>query len=96
MENISMSLTITISSWSSSKTASFTTSVKTLKDYILIRKADSRHPPPPTPYHTSSTTILQPANQVASCSPTRTIPLPQATFTIRAMGRRNAPRSMSQ
>ncbi|GFV93400.1 probable RNA-directed DNA polymerase from transposon BS [Trichonephila clavipes] len=52
--------------------------------------------PPPTPYHTSSTTILQPANQVASCSPTRIIPLPQATLTIRAMGRRNAPRSMSQ
>ncbi|GFX02348.1 hypothetical protein TNCV_2285161 [Trichonephila clavipes] len=45
---------------------------------------------------TSASTIFQPANQVASCSPSRTIPLPQATFTIHVMGWRNAPRSMSQ
>ncbi|GFX11747.1 hypothetical protein TNCV_4340921 [Trichonephila clavipes] len=31
---------------------------------------------------TSVSTIFQPANQVAPCSPFRTIPLPQATFTI--------------
>ncbi|GFX02087.1 hypothetical protein TNCV_1749721 [Trichonephila clavipes] len=62
----------------------------------LVSSSDSHVIPPPTPYHTSSTTFLQPANQVASCSPTRIIPLPQATLTIRAMGRRNAPRSMFQ
>ncbi|GFV74640.1 hypothetical protein TNCV_5130821 [Trichonephila clavipes] len=45
---------------------------------------------------TSVSTIFQPANQVAPYSPFRTIPLPQATFTIHVMGRRNAPRSMSQ
>ncbi|GFX66581.1 acyl-CoA synthetase family member 2, mitochondrial [Trichonephila clavipes] len=45
---------------------------------------------------TSSSTIHQPANQVAPCSPSRNFPLPQATFTILVMGRRNAPRSMSQ
>ncbi|GFW94158.1 hypothetical protein TNCV_1978981 [Trichonephila clavipes] len=34
------------------------------------------------PATTSVTTILQPANQVASCSPSRIQPLPQATFTV--------------
>ncbi|GFV17984.1 hypothetical protein TNCV_167891 [Trichonephila clavipes] len=34
------------------------------------------------PATTSVTTIFQPANQVASCSPSRTLPLPQATLTV--------------
>ncbi|GFV77737.1 hypothetical protein TNCV_1574861 [Trichonephila clavipes] len=34
------------------------------------------------PATTSVTTIYQPANKVAPCSPSRTIPLPQATLTV--------------
>ncbi|GFU32481.1 hypothetical protein TNCV_4890051 [Trichonephila clavipes] len=49
---------------------------------FLIRLA--RQPPLLRPTTTSSTTSLQSANQVAACLPSRFLPLPQATFTLRS------------
>ncbi|GFU84633.1 hypothetical protein TNCV_1043231 [Trichonephila clavipes] len=52
--------------------------------------------PPPTSYH-HSIYYVTPVNQSGRCLlPIMVSPLHQATFTFRAMGRRNALRSMSR